>query len=72
VLVVLRDDAAVGRRFRRSLWNRRAADSQVTVVTNAEVVCVDGASEVEAVVIRYAGTGRLLAVNTDAFLACGV
>jgi hypothetical protein len=48
----------------------RRGKSQLTVRTNAEVVCVDGVGGVEAVVVRYARTGRLCAVNTSAFLSC--
>ena len=71
VLIVLGGDAKEARRFRRGLWKaRNEDDSQVTVITNAEVVCVDGVDGVEAVVIRYARTGRLCAVNTSAFLSC--
>jgi thioredoxin reductase len=68
VLVVLRFDGArvVPRLRRRS----GAAKRQLTVMTNAEVVCVDGVDGVEAVVIRYTRTGRLCAVNTSAFLSC--
>lgn len=68
VLVVLRCDGArvVPRLRRRS----GAAKSQLTVMTNAQVVCVDGVDGVEAVVIRYTRTGRLCAVNTSAFLSC--
>jgi hypothetical protein len=47
----------------------RAAKNQLTVMTNAEVVCVDGVHGVEAVVVRYTRTGRLCAVNTSAFLS---
>ena len=48
----------------------RGAKNQPTVMTNAEVVCVDGVHGVEAVVMRYTRTGRLCAVNTSAFLSC--
>jgi hypothetical protein len=66
VLVVLRsDDARVAARLRRLC---RAAKSQLTVMTNAEVVCVDGVEGVEAVVVRYMRSGRLRAVNTPVFL----
>jgi len=72
VLVVLRPgDARAVQRFRRQL--RRAAhtdDSQLTVMTNAEVVCVDGIDGVEAVVIRHVRTGRLCGVTASAFLSC--
>jgi thioredoxin reductase len=57
VLVVLRSGGPrVVPRFRRLC---PAAKSQLTVMTNAEVVCVDGVGGVEAVVVRYTRTGRL-------------
>lgn len=72
VLVVLRSgDAGAAQRLRRDL--RRALngeDGQITVVTNAEVVCVDGVDGVEAVVIRDTRTRRLCAVNASALLSC--
>jgi thioredoxin reductase len=72
VLVVLRSgDARAVQRVRRRLC--RAAnsdDSRFTVMTNAEVVCVDGVDGVEAVVIRHSRTGYLYAVNASAFLSC--
>ena len=74
VLVVLRsaDEPAV-RRFRRSMSRNACADGcEMTVMTNAEVVCVDGVNGIEAIVIRYARTGRLRAVNASAFLSCEV
>ena len=43
---------------------------QLTVMTNAEVVCVDGIDSVEAVVIRHRRTGRLRAVNASECLSC--
>jgi thioredoxin reductase len=68
VLAVLRSDGArVVPRLRRLC---RAVKSQLTVMTNAEVVCVDGVDGVEAVVVRYRRTARLCAVNTPAFLSC--
>jgi thioredoxin reductase len=67
VLVVLRSGSPrVVPRLRRLC---RAAKSQMTLMTNAEVVCVDGVGGVEAVVVRYTRTGRLCAVNTSAFLS---
>jgi hypothetical protein len=44
---------------------------QIKVVTNAEVVCVDGIGRVEAVIIRDVRTGHLFAVNASAFVLCG-
>jgi thioredoxin reductase len=71
VLVVLRTgDPLVERGVRRRLRTANADESRVTVMTNAEVVCVDGVDSVEAVVIRYGRTGRLCAVNANAFLSC--
>ena len=68
VLVVLRSGGPrVVPRLRRLC---QAAKSQLTVMTNAEVVCVDGVGGVEAVVVRHTRTGRLGAVNTSAFLSC--
>jgi len=67
VLVVLRaDNARVVRRLRRLC---RGANGRLTVMTNGEVVCVDGVDAVEAVVVRRARTGRLCAVNARAFLS---
>ena len=72
VLVVLRSgEPRAGRSLRRWLCRTASVDTgQVTVVTGAEVVCVDGVEGVEAVVVRYAQTGRLLAVNASSFLSC--
>lgn len=72
VLVVLRSGGTrAAQRFRRRL--RRAAKAEhgrLAVMTNAEVVCVDGVDGVEAVVIRYSRTGHLCAVNASVFLSC--
>ncbi len=70
VLVVLRSGGPrVVPRLRRLC---HTAKSQLTVMTNAEVVCVDGVRGVEAVVVRYTRTGRLCAVNASTFLSCDV
>jgi hypothetical protein len=72
VLVVLSTDTRTAQRFRRDV--RRAAktrDCQLMVMANAEIVCVEAIDCVEAVVIRYARTGRLSAVNASAFVSCG-
>jgi thioredoxin reductase len=68
VLVVLR--AAGSRIVPRVRRLCRPAKHQLTVITNAEVVCVDGVHGVEAVVLRYTRTGRLCAVNASAFVSC--
>jgi thioredoxin reductase len=72
ILVVLGSgDVRVARRFRRILLRLADADGrQLRVITRAEVVCVDGVTGVEAVVVRHGPTGRLSAVNASAFLSC--
>ena len=71
VLVVIRSRrTSVDEGLRRSLRAAgKAVRRQVTVLTGAEVVCVDGVHSVEAVVIRRMQTGRLLAVNASAILS---
>jgi thioredoxin reductase len=70
VLIVLRSgDARHAQRIRRYLRNTvDARRGQLSVMTRAEVVCVDGIDGVEAVVIRHA-TGRLSAVNASSFVS---
>ena len=71
VLVVLRSGGTkAAQRFRRRLRRvENAEDGRLAaVMTNAEVVCVDGLDGVEAVVIRYSRTGHLCAVNASAFV----
>lgn len=73
VLVVIRSaPMPLIRRLRRAL---RAADTRVpggvTVLTNAEVVCVDGLHRVEAVIVRRIGSGRLIGVNASAIRVFG-
>jgi len=73
VLVVLRSgDARAAQRACRRLCRAANADRRrLTVMTHADVVCVDGVDGVEAVVMRRARTARLSAVNASAFLSCG-
>lgn len=72
VLVVLGSaDERVARRLRRILLRTADADGgQLRVITSGLVVCVDGVTGVEAVVVRHAATGRLSAVNASAFVSC--
>ena len=71
VLVVLAaaDPSRVSR-ARRACRATKTASGSLTVMSNAEVVCVDGVDRVEAVVIRNTRTGRLSAVNASAFRSC--
>ena len=70
VLVVIRSER---RRFAKGLRRsvRLAAairPRQLSVLTGAEVVCVDGVHAVEAVIIRRIRTGALIAVNASDIL----
>jgi thioredoxin reductase len=72
VLVVMRAaDARAGRRLRAWLRRREiGCGGQLMVMTEADVVCVDGVGGIEAVVIRHARSGRVCAVNASALLCC--
>lgn len=51
-------------RFRRSLAvENGAVRRRISVLTAVEVVCVAGTTRVEAILLRRAGSGRLIAVN---------
>ena len=68
VLVVLpAADGSRVSRARRACRATKTASGRLTVMSNAEVVCVDGIDGVEAVVIRHRRIGRLSAVNASAF-----
>jgi len=73
VLVVIRQaQAEVTRHLRHSLRQAGAwAPGQVSVVSGAEVACVDGVNGIEAVVLRDIGTGRLTGVNASALAKYG-
>lgn len=70
VLVVIRATRGrSGARLRDAL--RKAGHGlrrRVSVMTGAEVVCVDGVRSVEAVVVRRVRTGRLVAFNASAIV----
>ncbi len=73
VLVVIR-----GRRSRQARQFRQKVaragslmPQQLTVLTGAEVVCVDGVTSIEAVVVRRLRTRRLIGFNASALLALG-
>ena len=63
-------DASRVSRARRACRATKTASGSLTVMSNAEVVCVDGVDRVEAVVIRNTRTGRLSAVNASALRSC--
>jgi len=70
VLVVDRSTSHARRqRLRRALNTAGSRlQDQVSITIGVDVVCVDGANGVEAVVLRRLRTGRLLAVNASEFL----
>ncbi len=70
VLVVIRlERLDLARRLRQTIRRAgRLAPRQLMVLTGAEVVCVDGVTAIEAVVVRHIRTGRLLAFNASAVL----
>lgn len=72
VLVVMRErDLRVAGRIRRAARGIAVGSAdRITVMTNAEVCCVDGIDGVEAVLVRQLRTGRLRAVNASAYRAC--
>lgn len=68
VLVILRADAKKAQQVRRSLGQAAGATAgRLRVIASGEVVCVDGVDAVEVVVVRYASTGRLVAVNASSY-----
>ena len=70
VLVVIRECGSLfPRRLRRAIGTARLSSHLLTVLTGAEVVCVDGVPSVEAVVVRQLRTGRLVAFNAAAVVA---
>lgn len=73
VLVVIRlERLTLARRLRQAIRHAgRLAPGQLTVLTGAEVVCVDGVKSIEAVVVRRTRTRRLLGINTPALLDFG-
>lgn len=73
LLVVLRPgDERAARRLHRALGRATSpGTSRASILTAAEVVCVDGIEGVEVVLIRHVRTGRVSAVNASAFRSCG-
>lgn len=72
VLVVIRPRrSGFARRLRQAMGTVTSSPPHVTVLTGAEVACVDGVKTIEAVVVRQLRTGRLTGVNASALLAFG-
>jgi 2-polyprenyl-6-methoxyphenol hydroxylase-like FAD-dependent oxidoreductase len=70
VLVVVRSRSGnlaqrLRQRFRRAL---EVSQPRVIVLTGAEVACVDGVHSIEAVVVRYLRSRRLVGFNASAVL----
>lgn len=72
VLVVIPPGSAgLAPHLRRSLRTAGVSSRQVTILTGAEVACVDGVNGIEAVVVRHLRTGRLIGFNAFAMLTLG-
>ena len=72
VLVVIRPSrSGFARQLRQATGTVASLPPQVTVLTGAEVACVDGVKTIEAVVVRQLRTGRLFGFNASALLAFG-
>jgi predicted dinucleotide-utilizing enzyme len=70
VLVVVRSGGNLARRLRQRF--RRALElsqPRVIVLTGAEVACVDGIHSIEAVVVCYIRSRRLVGFNASALLS---
>ena len=67
VLMVIRAKRpGLTRQLRRRLSNAGGlSPRQLTVMTGAEVACVDGVNTVEAVIVRRLGSRRLVAFNAS-------
>jgi len=73
VLLVMRPRlASLSREFRQSLRTIGVSSRrQVSVISGAELACVDGVNAIEAIVVRHVRTGRLVGVNASALLDFG-
>lgn len=74
VLVVMRTRrSGFARQLRRAIGTAVVlSPAQITVLTGAEVACVDGVKSIEAVLVRQLRTRRLLGFNASALLVCGL
>ena len=71
VLVVMRTRrSGFARDLRRAIGT--SVPAQITVLTGAEVACVDGVKSIEAVVVRQLRTRRLIGFNASALLVFGL
>jgi hypothetical protein len=72
VLVVMRQQrSGFARDIRRAIGATALTSSQLTILSGAEVVCVDGVKSIEAVVVRRLRTRRLIGINTPALCVFG-
>ena len=74
VLIVIRARRSTfARHLREAIGKARVVLSpkQITILTGAEVACVDGVKSIEAVVVRQLRTRRLIGFNASALLAFG-
>jgi hypothetical protein len=74
VLIVIRASRSTfARQLREAIATARVVLSpqQITILTGAEVACVDGVERIEAVVVRQLRTRRLIGFNASALLVFG-
>jgi pyruvate/2-oxoglutarate dehydrogenase complex dihydrolipoamide dehydrogenase (E3) component len=73
VLVVIRARrSGFARQLREALGTAMVVSpARITVLTGAEVACVDGVQSIEAVVVRQRRTRRLIGFNASALLVVG-
>jgi hypothetical protein len=74
VLIVIRARRSTfARHLREAIGKARVVLSpqQITILTGAEVACVDGVKCIEAVVVRQLRTRRLVGFNASALLTFG-
>lgn len=73
VLVVMRTRrSGFARDLRRAIGTSALSPAQITILTGAEVACVDGVKSIEAVVVRQLRTRRLIGFNASALLVFGL
>ena len=73
VLVVIRTRrSGFTRHLRQAIGTALVlSPGQITVLTGAEVACVDGVKSIEAVVVRLVRSRRLIGFNASALLVFG-
>ena len=72
LVVIRRRRSGFAQRLRRAIGAARMpAPHPITVLTGAEIACVDGVKSIEAVVVRRLRTRRLIAFNASELVVAG-